>query len=387
MAWLWCSLFGVAAAALAWTYAGYPLSMELWARLRPRGHRTGAFGGKAVALMASRGEGRRLTEKIRELLALADAGEPLAEVWAGLDGEGADAVPGLEELAAGDPRVRVVPCGERRGKPSVLNALMAAAGAGDSPADVFVMMDVRQRIEAGAVGKLLETFADDRVGVASGELVYETPGGGVQKGAQSYWSYEKRLRLAESRVWAVPGATGAFYAIRRELCRPLPPETLDDDVWLPMQAVLAGKRCLFVPGAVAWDVAEARFDREGRRKLRTLAGNWQLPGLEPGLLSVRGNPIFFRWLFHKMARLLTPFWSGLAMVSAGALAWCGVGWWRGLFAAMVAGMLLCAASAQAARRVKSRLVGLLGTVWTLHAVLLNAAWIAARGKYEVRWKG
>lgn len=374
-------------AALAWTYAGYPLAMGVWAWLRPRGHRTGAFGGKAIALMASRGEGRRLTEKIRELLVLADAGEPLAEVWAGLDGEALEAVPGLEELAARDSRVHVVVCGERRGKPAVLNALMAAVGGGEAPADVFVMMDVRQRIEAGAVGKLLETIADDGVGVASGELVYETPGGGVQKGAQSYWSYEKRLRLAESRVWAVPGATGAFYAIRRELCRELPPETLDDDVWLPMQAVLAGKRCLFVPGAVAWDVAEARFDREGRRKLRTLAGNWQLPGLEPRLLSVRGNPILFRWLFHKMARLLTPFWSGLAVVSAGALAWCGGGWWRGIFAAMVAGMVVCAVSALAARRVKSRLVGLLGTVWTLHVVLLKAAWIAARGRYEVRWKG
>ena len=105
---MWCSLFGVAVAALAWTYAGYPLAMEVWARVGPRGHRTGAFGGKAAALMASRGEGERLVGKIRELLALADAGEPLAEVWAGLDGEGMEAVPGLAELAAGDARVRVL---------------------------------------------------------------------------------------------------------------------------------------------------------------------------------------------------------------------------------------------------------------------------------------
>ena len=387
MVWLWCSLFGVAAGALAWTYAGYPLAMAIWAGGWGREFRKGPFVGRVAALMASRGEGARVAGKVGELLELADAGEPLHEVWVGLDGEGLDAAPGLAELAAGDARVRVLEFAERRGKPSVLNDLMAAAEGGGQVPDVFVMMDVRQRIEAGAVGKLLETFADDGVGVASGELVYETPGGGVQKGAQSYWSYEKRLRLAESRVWAVPGATGAFYAIRRSLCRPLPPETLDDDVWLPMQAVLEGKRCLFVPGAVAWDVAEARFDREGRRKLRTLAGNWQLPGLEPRLLSVRGNPVFFRWLFHKMARLLTPFWSVLAMLAAGALAWCGGWWWRALFSAMVAGMLLCAVSALAARRVKSRVVGLLGTVWTLHAVLLKAAWIAARGQYEVRWKG
>ena len=384
MVWLWASLFAASAVALAWTYAGYPLAMEVWARWRPRPYRTGAFAGRAEALMSSRGEGARLAEKVRQLLALADAGEPLHAIWVGLDGEAAAAAPGLAELAAADGRVRVRAFAERRGKPSVLNDLMSEAGA--AGADVFVMMDVRQRIEPGSLARLLEPFADGGVGVVSGELVYETPGGGVQKGAQSYWAYEKRLRHAESRVWAVPGATGAFYAIRRELCRPLPPDTLDDDVWLPMQAVLAGRRCLFLPGAVAWDVAEARFDREGRRKLRTLAGNWQLPGLEPRLLSPRTNPVFGRWFFHKMARLLTPFWSLLALVSAAALAGTCGGAWRWVAGAMAGGILLCGICAMAARRVGCRWVGLLGTVWTLHTVLLRASWMAVRGRYEVRWK-
>lgn len=379
----WILLFAAAAAALAWTYAGYPLAMELWARLRPRPVRKAPFAGRAVALMAARGEGQRAAEKVRELLALAGR-EPLDGIWIGLDGESADASPALAALAAGDPRVHCRAFPERRGKPSVLNDLMAEAAGG---ADVFVMMDVRQRIEPGALARVLEPFADETVGVVSGELVYEPPGGGVQKGAQSYWAYEKRLRAAESRVWAVPGATGAFYAIRAGLCRPFPPGVLDDDVWLPMQAVLAGRRCLFMPGAVAWDVAEARFDREGRRKLRTLAGNWQLPALEPRLLSPRRNPIFARWFFHKMARLLTPFWTGAMLLSSGALAWMARGGpWAWLAAAMLLGFASAWAAARLARRIPSRLLGLLGTVWTLHAVLLRAAWIALRGRYEVRWK-
>ena len=377
------ALLILAAAALAWTYVGYPLAMELWARLRPRPVRKAPFTGGAAVLMAARGEGPRAAEKVRELLAIADR-EPLSGIWIGLDGESPDASPTLAELAAHDPRVRLRSFPERRGKPSVLNDLMAEAAAG---ADVFVMMDVRQRIEPGALSRVLEPFADDTVGVVSGELVYETPGGGVQKGAQSYWAYEKRLRAAESRVWAVPGATGAFYAIRADLCRPLPPDVLDDDVWLPMQAVLAGRRCLFLPGAVAWDVAEARFDREGRRKLRTLAGNWQLPALEPRLLSPRKNPIFARWFFHKMARLLTPFWTAALLLASGSLAWITRSpFWLFLFAAMLGGLVLAWAASHLARRIPSRILGLLGTVWTLHAVLLRAAWIAFRGRYEVRWK-
>ena len=53
---------------------------------------------------------------------------------------------------------------------------------------------------------------------------------------------------------------------------------------------------------------------------------------------------------------------------------------------MVLGLALAWAAARLARRVPSRILGLLGTVWTLHAVLVRAAWLALRGRYEVRWK-
>ena len=38
------------------------------------------------------------------------------------------------------------------------------------------------------------------------------------------------------------GATGAIYAVRRALWRPLPADTLLDDVLAPMRVVLAGYR-------------------------------------------------------------------------------------------------------------------------------------------------
>ena len=47
------------------------------------------------------------------------------------------------------------------------------------------------------------------------------------------------------------GATGAIYAIRRELWRPLPPGTLLDDFLTPMRIVLAGRRAIFDDRAVA----------------------------------------------------------------------------------------------------------------------------------------
>ena len=45
--------------------------------------------------------------------------------------------------------------------------------------------------------------------------------------------------------------TGALYALRRAAFRPIPPETILDDVLIPMQAVLDGYRASFDTRATA----------------------------------------------------------------------------------------------------------------------------------------
>ena len=121
----------------------------------------------------------------------------------------------------------------------------------------------------------------------------------------------------------MPGATGALYAIRKDLCEPIPENVLVDDVLIPMRAVLKGFRCLFEPAARVFDLPTARFGQEGLRKRRTLAGIWQLAGLEPRFFSFRANPIAFQWISHKFLRLLTPFFVLAALVSLAGMAWEG----------------------------------------------------------------
>ena len=57
--------------------------------------------------------------------------------------------------------------------------------------------------------------------------------------------------------------------------------------------------------------------REFRRKLRTLAGNWQLIAAQPWLMSPRANPAFFAWISHKVLRLLAPWALIVAFVASG----------------------------------------------------------------------
>ena len=109
-------------------------------------------------------------------------------------------------------------------------------------------------------------FADPAVGAVTGELVLDCEAGPatdskVAEGVGLYWKYEKWLRRQESRVWSTLGATGAIYAMRRTLWRPLPPETLLDDVLTVMRIVFDGKRVVFDDEARAFDRVAAERRR------------------------------------------------------------------------------------------------------------------------------
>jgi cellulose synthase/poly-beta-1,6-N-acetylglucosamine synthase-like glycosyltransferase len=151
-------------------------------------------------------------------------------------------------------------------------------------------------------------FADDTVGAVSGELVLlDSDAREASNGVGLYWRYEKKLRAMESDIHSVPGATGAIYAIRRELFVPLTPGTILDDVTVPMRIVLAGKRAIFDPAARAYDVVTQTPDDEYEKKKRTLTGNYQLFAEIPEMLVPWRNPIFVQVLSHKAGRLIVPY--------------------------------------------------------------------------------
>ena len=121
-----------------------------------------------------------------------------------------------------------------------------------------------------------------------------------------YWRIEKRVRELEAASGSVVGATGALYAVRRELVPEVPAETILDDVFIPMNVARKGLRVGFDPRARAWDTPDLGREREFRRKVRTLTGNYQLLQLAPWLLR-RENPLRFDFISHKLTRLVVPF--------------------------------------------------------------------------------
>jgi hypothetical protein len=117
--------------------------------------------------------------------------------------------------------------------------------------------------------------------------------------------------------------------MRRADWAPLPEDLILDDVWIPTRLGLEGKRVAAVTEAEAYDTA-FEDDDEFRRKVRTLAGNYQLFSLLPALLVPGKNPFWFELCSHKVMRLVAPWLmlalaaatvAGVAAGGAGARAW------------------------------------------------------------------
>ncbi len=305
--------FWLSAAVIAYTYGGYVLWLWLRNLFQTRPVRRAAVVPSISIVMVVRNEEGTLEEKLRNLLDL-DYPAELSQLVVVSDGSTDRTETILREYAA-NPRVHAVMNALPAGKASGLNDGMTWAHG-----DVILFTDARQGIEPGALRLLAENFADPAVGCASGELMLGDPQTGeAATGTGLYWRIEKKIRELESASGSVVGATGALYAVRRELVPKLPAGTILDDVYIPMSVVRQGFRVVFDGRARAWDVPDLGGQREFGRKVRTLSGNYQLMQFAPWLL--RGeNPVRFEFVSHKLLRLLVPFALAAALLSAVFLA-------------------------------------------------------------------
>ena len=103
----------------------------------------------------------------------------------------------------------------RSGKAAALNAGMERAGG-----EILFFTDVRQILEKDSLRDLVSCFADPHVGVVSGELVIRSGATRGEEDVGLYWRYEKMIRKRLTRIDSIMGATGAIYAMRRQLAVP-----------------------------------------------------------------------------------------------------------------------------------------------------------------------
>lgn len=370
---LWSSI-----AALFYIYAGYPLLIAGLAKLRPLQRVRQPHRGTVSVVLALHNEAHHLQRKLDSLFNMQGA-DQIVEVLLGSDGSTDETATLIARL--NDSRVCLIPFNERRGKPAVLNDLIPQARG-----EFVLLTDARQEFDAGFLTEALANFADDRVGVVSGELVFRTDGAQstAAEGIGLYWRYEKFLRSAESRFRGVPGATGACYLIRAKLFQPIPPTTILDDVAIPLTIVAQGARCVFERKAIAYDRPSQTPRQEAIRKRRTIAGAAQLIRLYPQWLWPGAQPLWFEYVSHKLARLASPLL--LIVALAVNLALLAQPLYQVTLGVQIAGYLGAAYGSLAQRfGRRSALFGPFLMFWTLNYTTLLALLDACRARYRVTW--
>jgi cellulose synthase/poly-beta-1,6-N-acetylglucosamine synthase-like glycosyltransferase len=217
------------------------------------------------------------------------------------------------------------------GKAAALNAAVPLARR-----EILLLNDVRQTLDADSLRNAMACFGDPSVGAVTAATYIHEGETQEEESTSLYWKYELWLRLQMTRIDSTFGCSGAFYAIRRSLWTPFPPDTLLDDVYLPLTAFFKGYRLVLEPTSKIYDYPTV-LESEFRRKVRLQAGLYQMLRLMPALLTSR-NRMRLHFLSGKYGRLLIPY----CMIAV-ALATIGLPqFWRSLAAG--AQLLFCGAA-------------------------------------------
>jgi hypothetical protein len=140
-----------------------------------------------------------------------------------------------------------------------------------------------------------------------------------------YWRYEQWIRTCEAITDSPVGVYGGFYAARRSLVTAFPAGIILDDMFQPLAIIRQGYRSVLDRTAFVTDTWPGKVAGEFQRKVRTLAGNYQLVSLAPWILSFR-NRVLFQLVSHKLLRLVVPYFFVLLLVSSSWLGVDSAGW-------------------------------------------------------------
>jgi cellulose synthase/poly-beta-1,6-N-acetylglucosamine synthase-like glycosyltransferase len=372
-------LFLASAAALCYTYAGYPLLLAVVSTLRPQRVRRSKFEPTVTVIITAYNEERALTAKLENTLAL-DYPRELTEIIVASD----CSTDRTDEIARAFAAhgVRLCRQPQRLGKTAAQNAAVEQASG-----EIILFSDATSHYQPDVIRTMMPNFADAKVGCVAGRLVYVDPADSrVGSGARSYWSYETFLKKHESRAGSLIGASGCLYAVRRSAYVPLYHEACGDFI-IATKMVEQGLRAIYEPDAVCTEQTNRRSDAELRMRVRVIAQTFTDLWRHRSMLNpFRSGFYAVQLLSHKVMRYLVPFFL-IAIFAASAVLAPGSFSYRMLFAAQLGGYA-CALLAWLLERVgvHSRLL-----VFPQYFVLANVASLIAlyqflRGERYAEWE-
>jgi len=372
-------VFWIAVAAIAYTYAGYPLLLMILSRFRSKPVLRRDFSPPVTVIIAAYNEERDIAHKLENTLAL-DYPKSKLEILVTSDCS-SDRTDEIVKSFA-DRGVRLHRQEERLGKTAAQNAAVEKATG-----EVLLFSDATTHYEPDVLRQLIPSFADNSVGCVTGNVIYaHAADSSVSHGTRSYWNYEFLLKKHESAITSLIGVCGCMYAVRKTAYVPLYHEACSDFLMATMM-VRQGLRAVYEPDAVCVEEPNAKGSKELAVRVRiitqTLADLWRnrdvLNPFRKGFYSVQ-------LLSHKVMRYLVPLFLIALLVTSGLLAFSSL-FYAAIFIAQVGFYLAAAASALMVRvGINSRLLALPQYFVITNLACLLALFKLVRGERYVRWE-
>jgi cellulose synthase/poly-beta-1,6-N-acetylglucosamine synthase-like glycosyltransferase len=292
-------VFWTCCALLLYVYLIYPLLVRVLGARFGTPARRGADLPSVTILITAYNEEKSIRDKLLNISRLDYPAELLNTMV--VSDASSDAT---EEIARRfDPaHVTVLRIEGRQGKTACQNA-----GAAVARGDILVFTDATTRIDPGALRRLVENFADGDVGcVASGPVYVSDVDNATSDGCATYWSYELRLRAAESLLGCLIGVSGCLYAVRRSAYVPIDPGLISDFV-VAMKMREQGLRTVLAADAVCFEETLDRGSRELAMRVRVAVRSMHALIHERRFLNPwRYGSLAWALWSHKVLRYASP---------------------------------------------------------------------------------
>jgi cellulose synthase/poly-beta-1,6-N-acetylglucosamine synthase-like glycosyltransferase len=288
----WLSLIGI-----FYAYLGYPIILFVIGKIKKKSENVNYqvnYYPSLSIIMPVHNEEKVIESKIKNIFSI-DYPENRFELIIVSDGS----TDRTKEIILDNPHhnIKFYELPARRGKAAALNL-----GLEKSSGEIIVFTDASIMLDKEALKNIVKKFQDGRIGCVSGEdYIHESGGEGL------YGRYELFLRNLESKVHSIVGASGSFYAQRRELCNDFK-EGMAPDFLSVLATVEKGYRAITEPSAFGIMTSLKSSSDEFNRKVRTLVRGMSAIFYKKSLLNPFRYGIFsFELLSHKIMRWLVPF--------------------------------------------------------------------------------
>jgi cellulose synthase/poly-beta-1,6-N-acetylglucosamine synthase-like glycosyltransferase len=307
-------MFWICAAALLYTYIGYPILLVLVSGLRRRAvNRLPGTTPTVTVIITAYNEERDLAAKLENTLAL-DYEPEKVEVIVASDCS-SDRTDEIARSFA-SRGVKLHRQANRLGKTAAQNAAVEQASG-----EILLFSDATTLYQPDVLRAIVPNFADPTVGCVAGRLIYLDPAQtNIGRGARSYWDYEVFLKRHESNACSLIGVSGCMYAVRRSAYVPMYNEACSDFL-IATKMVEQNLRAVYEPSAVCTEETNRAGHKELHMRVRIIAQTFTDLWRHRAMMNPwRSGFYAVQLLSHKVMRYLVPVFLLLVLAISLALA-------------------------------------------------------------------